>query len=77
VRVTAKPEDWKGIVGNVKEKESDKMTHIEKLKKDHPEWDESRISRIVEVDCPASLDGKVCNLGTCKECWESEEEDNG
>jgi len=56
---------------------SNKMTHIERLKKDHPEWDESRIAIAISHDCPTPMGGKPCPCAECQECWESEEKNNG
>ncbi len=56
------------------------MTHIERLKDNHPDWDETFIADSVENDCPTPLEGRVCprDDGDCQKCWESEEEeDNG
>lgn len=54
------------------------MTHLEKLKKTHPNWDEGDIREYVDNECPGPYDHSVdcpdnCRpLIDCDKCWNQE-----
>lgn len=48
------------------------MTCIEKLRELHPEWDEYRIQKAIDCDCPhvhIGIDIADCELIDCEDCW--------
>lgn len=54
------------------------MTYLEKLKQDHPNWDDEEIRRYIEDECPqpykspAGCPDGLKPLIDCKECWNRE-----